>query len=87
MRSRVFQVLDELLLGKKLTSTGQAIALTAVMDSLVEGGIHSFATGTTPATPAFRFLQQMLHQRAQLQRAIGRYLDVRGELSSLQRGT
>jgi hypothetical protein len=43
MRSRVVQIVDELLLGggKKMTPTAQAIGWTAMLDSVVEGGAGS----------------------------------------------
>jgi len=76
MRSRVFHILDESLLGKKLTPTAQAIALTAVMDSLVDGGAHGLLTAAGSQSKAFKFLQQVLKQRASLQKAISLYIDV-----------
>lgn len=87
MRSRLFQIFDELLLGKKLTPTAQAIALTAMVDSLVDGGAHGLLTGSEPPSAAFKFLQQMLQQRAQLQKTISTYLDARAEMKNHQAGT
>ena len=90
MRTRVFYILDESLLGKKLTSTAQAIALTAMMDSLVhdDGGHSLLATAAGGCSPsrAFKFLQQLLTQRASLQREVSRYIDARAEMKNYEAG-
>jgi len=93
MRTRVYQILDELLFGKlkdgtpALTPTAQAIALTAMIDSLVEGGAHSLLTGNSVPSDAFKFLQQLLSQRAQLQKAVSSYIDARAEMRNYEAGT
>lgn len=88
MRSRVVQIVDELLLGsgKKMTPTAQAIGWTAMLDSVVEGGAGSLLLNTGGHSNAFKFLQQMLGQRAALQKTVSRYIDARTEIREYEAG-
>lgn len=83
MRSRVVQIVDEVLLGsdlssranKKLSPTARAVGFTMILDSLADDG-DWFVDSST----AFKFLQQLFGQRASLQAALGRYLDARAAI-------
>lgn len=88
MRSRVYQILDESLLGKKLTPTAQAVAMTAVIDSLVEQGTgaQSLLTASGNHSTSLKFLQQLLSTRSALQKAVSQYIDTRSEVRNLGAG-
>lgn len=88
MRSRVVQIVDELLLGpsKKLTPTAQAIGLTSLLDSMAEGGANSLLLTSGNRSNAFKFLQQLLGQRATLQKTVSRYIDARAEMRACEAG-
>ena len=89
MRSRVIQVVDDLLLGselpnssKKLTPTARAVGLAIVVDSLQRQDINPNMRSNAPVGPSksYHWMCKLLEQRRKLQRAVGRYLDARGDV-------
>ena len=88
MRSRVVQVVDDLLLGselpnssKKLTPTARAVGLAIVVDSLQQPDKNPLRKKcTTINSKGYHWMCQLLDQRAKLQRAVGQYLDARGDI-------
>ena len=88
MRSRVVQVVDDLLLGselpnssKKLTPTARAVGLAIVVDSLQQPDNNPLRKKfTTGNSKGYHWMCQLLDQRAKLQRAVGQYLDARGDI-------
>jgi hypothetical protein len=82
MRSRVISILDESLLSpskaskdKKLLVTARAVAWTLAFSSV------------DPSSNAYKFLQQLLTQRATLQAVASRYIDARAQLRACPAGT
>jgi hypothetical protein len=76
MRTRVLQVLDDLLLGsemsesKKMTSTARATGLAKILDTLDED------------ESAYQWMCCWMQNRAKLQKTLSQYLDARDELRS-----
>jgi hypothetical protein len=73
LQNRVWQLMDDLLLGselpnssKKWTATARAVGLALVLDSL-ESNAHAW-------------MCQLLQQRAKLQQALGLYIDARSKI-------
>ena len=93
MRSRVIQIMDDILLGsdlssssssKKMTATARAVGLAMIVDSLREGENLLTEEGTSNG---FRFLKQLLKQRATLQKTLSSYIDARAKIRECQTGT
>jgi len=91
MRSRVVQLVDEVLLGsslsnktKKLSDTARAVGLTMVLDSLVVEGDCILTTSTE--TVPLRGLNHLFGQRSKLQTALGSYIDARAEANDCESG-
>ncbi len=91
MRTRVFQIVDDVLLGselsesKKMTPYSRAVGLAFILDSLREGDddlLGGHANGN-----AYKFMVSLLTQRANLQRALNKYVDARSALKSCKSGT
>jgi hypothetical protein len=84
MRSRVISILDESLLSpsksskdKKLLVTARAVAWTLAFSPVI----------ADPSSNAYKFLQQLLTQRAALQAVASRYIDARAQLRTCPAGT
>lgn len=97
-RSRVVQVVDEVLLGselsskthKRLTPTARAVGLVLILDSLVDADDDEdlrhdgwFHEGSS----AFKYVQHLFGRRSSLQEALRQYLDARAALRELEPGT
>jgi hypothetical protein len=90
MRSRVVQLVDEVLLGstKKMTPTAQALAWTVLIDSLMNDGILGLLPSgeNTTYSNSFKFMQQLFQERASLQKSLSRYIDLRVEARHCEAG-
>lgn len=94
MRSRVVQIVDEILLGselsstksKRLSPTARAVGLTAILDSFTDEG-ENLLVAKTGKSRAFKCLRLLFERRAQLQKAVVRYLEARAKVREHQPGT
>jgi len=90
MRSRVVHIVDEILLGtstksdKNMSATARAVGLAMILDSLREDGENVFGDGGS--SNAFKFLQQLLGQRASLQKMVCSYIDARARVRQCEPG-
>jgi hypothetical protein len=93
MRSRVIQIVDDMLLGselssnssKKMTPTARAVALAMIVDSLRKGGENLLTENGS--SNALKFLNQLLKQRASLQKTVSAYIDARANIRECESGT
>jgi hypothetical protein len=93
MRSRVIQIVDDMLLGselssnssKKMTPTARAVGLAMIVDSLRKGGENLLTEDGS--SNALKFLHQLLKQRANLQKTVSAYIDARAKIRECQSGT
>lgn len=99
-RSRVVQVVDEVLLGselsskshKRLTTTARAVGLVLILDSLVDSGDeddrrHHESGWFREGSNAFKYVQHLFGQRSALQASLRQYLDARAAARELEPGT
>jgi hypothetical protein len=102
-RSRVVQVVDEVLLGselsskshKRLTATARAAGLVLILDSLVDSddddndndSLRRDAGWFHEGATAFKYVQHLFGQRSALQAALKQYLDARAASRELEPGT
>jgi hypothetical protein len=77
MRSRVIQIVDEVLMGRDstLSGTSRAVGLAVIMDSLDK------------PSNAHTWMMKLLSQRASLQKTLSKYIDARAELRKCKAGT
>jgi hypothetical protein len=87
MRNRVVQIVDDVLLGNKkdsLSPTSRAVGLAFIVASLRNEDEDPRAPITSNA---HRWMCRLFAQRANLQRALGIYLDARSKSKSMEQGT
>lgn len=90
MRSRVMQIMDDILLGsdlsssKKMTATARSVGLAMIVDSLRDGENLLLEDGQSNA---FKYLQKLLIQRASLQKTLSSYIDARASIREFEAGT
>jgi hypothetical protein len=94
MRSRAIQIMDDMLLGsdlpstsssKKMTPTAKAVGLAMIIDSLRKGGDNLLTEDGS--SNALKFLNQLLKQRASLQKTLSAYIDARAKIRECVSGT
>jgi hypothetical protein len=94
MRSRVFQIMDDMLLGsdlastsssKKMTPTAKAVGLAMIVDSLRNGGENLLTEDGS--SNALKHLIQLWKQRASLQKTLSAYIDARAKIRECASGT
>ncbi|KAL9188826.1 hypothetical protein ACHAXT_007204 [Thalassiosira profunda] len=81
MRSRIFQLVDDVLLG---TAKGGGNALTPTARAV---GLAMIVAGVREKDNAYRWMQSLFVQRARLQRALGGYLDARAKARECPAGS
>ncbi|GKY98371.1 hypothetical protein MPSEU_000794700 [Mayamaea pseudoterrestris] len=94
MRSRVVQVLDEVLLGsdtsstsyKHLSVTARAVGFTMILNTISEGDFLMHYNEATQ-TNAFKYMRQLFGQRAALQKSLFKYLEARMAMKDLEHGS
>ena len=87
MRNRVVQVVDDVLLGSKkdsLTPTSRAVGLALIIGSLRDDNDDPHGPITSNS---YKWMCNLFTQRANLQRALGNYLDARSKLKTIDQGT
>jgi hypothetical protein len=94
MRSRAIQIMDDMLLGsdlpstsssKKMTPTAKAVGLAMIIDSLRNGEENLLTEDGS--SNAMKFLNQLLKQRASLQKTLSAYIDARAKIRECESGT
>jgi hypothetical protein len=94
MRSRAIQIMDDMLLGsdlpttstsKKMTPTAKAVGLAMIIDSLRKGGENLLTEDGS--SNAMKYLNQLLKQRASLQKTLSAYIDARAKIRECESGT
>lgn len=94
MRSRAIQIMDDMLLGsdlpstsssKKMTPTAKAVGLAMIIDSLRKGGENLLTEDGS--SNALKYLNQLLKQRASLQKTLSAYIDARAKIRECESGT
>jgi hypothetical protein len=94
MRSRAIQIMDDMLLGsdlpstsssKKMTPTAKAVGLAMIIDSLRKGGENLLTEDGS--SNAIKYLNQLLKQRASLQKTLSAYIDARAKIRECESGT
>lgn len=81
MRGRVFQLVDDVLLG---TARGGGNALTPTSRAV---GLALIVAGVKEKDNAYRWMQSLFVQRSRLQRALGAYLDARARAKECPAGS
>jgi hypothetical protein len=93
MRSRAIQIMDDMLLGsdlpststsKKMTPTAKAVGLAMIIDSLRKGGENLLTEDGS--SNAIKYLNQLLKQRASLQKTLSAYIDARAKIRECESG-
>lgn len=84
MRTRVFRIVDDQLLGAKLSPTARAVGLALVIDSLRESQENLLVE--PGSSNAFKYLRHLFSQRARLQETLARYIDTRAEARQCESG-
>ena len=89
MRHRVVQLVDEGILPKTTSGrpTARAVGLALVLDAVRDDDENLLVDLTTQASPAMRYLLQLMSTKASLQERLKAYLAKRQEWRSLERGT
>ena len=95
MRSRVIQVVDEVLLGsssssssdKQLSVTARAVGLTMILNAVSNGDLLANSHNEASQTNAYKYMRQLFAQKALLQKVLLMYLEARVELRNLDKGS
>jgi len=95
LRSRVIQIVDDVLMGsdlsssksKRLSPTARAVGLTIILDSLAADGESLLTEAAISSTNAFKMFRQLFVQRANLQIALGNYVEARAKAKECATGS